>query len=337
MFVIRSIIDSDLEEIFELSQLMQFINIPSDKKVLGDLIKKSALSFDDPHKSKENNVFMFVCEDLKTKKVIGVSLIHGLHGTESEPHFYLKVGQEHKYSKSLNTGFIHGTLKFGHTSNGYTEIGGLVLDPGYRGHEYKLGKALSFGRFLFMGMNKELFTETIHVELMPPFDGQGKSPLWEAIGRRFLNMDYHDADLLSRKNKEFILSLFPQDTIYEALLPIDARDAIGKVGNQTLPVKRMLENIGFYYTEEVDPFDGGPHFRAKLEDISLIQDLDLYEIEKDKNKESASQELWLANFDHRDYKFYAPVFKATKKGNKLLYREKDLKKVGQKSVHGFKI
>ena len=108
---------------------------------------------------------------------------------------------------------------------------------------------------------------------MPPLDSKGNSPLWEAIGRRFLNMQYDEADQLSRKNKEFILSLFPTDTIYQALLPMEARNAIGKVGRDTEPVKNMLESIGFQYTNEVDPFDGGPHYRARIDDIQTIQDL----------------------------------------------------------------
>ena len=98
-------------------------------------------------------------------------------------------------------------------------------------------------------------------------------PLWEAIGRRFLNMEYHDADLLSRSNKEFILSLYPSDTIYETLLPIEARNAIGKVGKDTQPVKRMLEGIGFEYSHEVDPFDGGPHYRCPLKELKPVKEL----------------------------------------------------------------
>lgn len=314
MYVIRNIVPEDLEEVFELSLLMKFINIPSDKKVLSKMINKSLNSFESPSKDIEKNLFMFICEDTTLDKVVGLSLIHGLHGTEEEPHFFLKVGQEHKYSKSLNTVFIHGTLKFGYTQKGYSEIGGLVLDPGYRKHIFKLGKALSFSRFLFIGSNPKLFTDTIHVELMPPFDNQGKSPLWEAIGRRFLNMDYHEADLLSRKNKEFILSLYPRDTIYEALLPMDARDAIGKVGEQTLPVKRMLESIGFYYTEEVDPFDGGPHYRAKLNEISLIQDIKSVTI---KDKKAKKENHYIVSIKNEDYPFYAPLIIGNLEDNQL--------------------
>jgi len=273
MFILRPAKIGDLDQVYELSLLMNFINLPRERETLEKKIYNSEKSFLNAHQDLSKNQFLFVLEDLSSKKVIGISIIHGKHGTEDEPHFFLKVDQENKYSKSLNTGFIHGTLKLGHETNGYTEIGGLVLDGAYRGHKLKLGKALSFIRFLYIGLNKHLFTENLHVELMPPFDKNGRSPLWEAIGRKFLNMEYLDADILSRGNKEFILSLFPRDTIYETLLPIEARDAIGKVGKETLPVKRMLEEIGFQYTNQVDPFDGGPHFRASVSNIKCIKNL----------------------------------------------------------------
>lgn len=273
MFFLRPVQLGDIEQILALSQLQTFINLPSDPVVLKRKINASIRTFKKPSKKLEENYYIFVLVDSTNSRVIGVSMIHGKHGTEHEPHFYLTVGVEEKFSKTLNTGFMHGTLKFGLETDGYTEVGGLILDPSYRGHIEKLGKQLSFVRFLYMGAHQEQFTELIHSELMPPFDSKGNSPLWEAIGRRFLNMDYHDADMLSRENREFILSLFPSDTIYGALLPPEARNAIGKVGPETEPVKRMLESIGFCYTQEVDPFDGGPHYRARLKDITLVRDM----------------------------------------------------------------
>ena len=92
-------------------------------------------------------------------------------------------------------------------------------------------------------------------------------------------MDYNSADVLSRNNKEFILSLYPSDTIYVSLLPIQARNAIGKVGSETKPIKKMLESIGFKYMNEVDPFDGGPHYRCKLSEIAPIKTMVEKEIE----------------------------------------------------------
>jgi arginine N-succinyltransferase len=273
MYILRSANIHDLDDLFELSQLMLFINLPPDKEIIKSKIESSLRAFTKPSKKLWENHYLFVLEDLKTDRIIGTSMIHAQHGTEDEPHYFFSVSQENKFSKSLNTGFIHGTLKLGLETNGPTEIGGLILDPDFRKNDKKLGKQLSFVRFLYMGMNTNRFKETIHSELMPPFDQEGHAPLWEAIGRRFLNMEYHEADILSRSNKEFILNLFPADTIYMTLLPIDARNAIGKVGEETAPVKKMLEGIGFKYTNEVDPFDGGPHYRARLKDIKPVKDM----------------------------------------------------------------
>lgn len=271
MFRIRPVKSEDLEDLYDLSSYYTFINLPHDKEIIESKIESSLRSFQAKSDNLSKDHYIFVLEDLEAGRVIGCSMIHARHGDEEEPHFYLKVGRENKFSESINTGFIHGTLKLGYDTDGPTEIGGLILDPSYRGNPNKLGKVLSFCRFLYMGLNRDRFKETIHSELMPPFDADGRSPLWEAIGRRFLNMDYHDADILSRKNKEFILSLFPSGRIYETLLPIEARDAVGKVGEDTEPVKRMLESIGFKYIQEVDPFDGGPHYRCQLGDIKPVK------------------------------------------------------------------
>lgn len=319
MYILRNVVEEDLDQILELSQLKVFINLPSDRKVLEQKIETSLRSFKTPSKNLEDNIYMFVLEDIDTNRILGVSLIHAKHGTEIEPHFYLTVSQENKYSESLNTGFIHGTLKFGYNSDGHTEIGGLILDPGHRGSPFKLGKALSFSRFLYIAQNQHEFTDEIHVELMPPFDSNGNSPLWEAIGRKFLNMNYPEADVLSRKNKEFILSLFPTGTIYESLLPLDARDAIGKVGKETLPVKRMLESIGFKYTNEVDPFDGGPHYRANKKDITILKNTKEYELEFEdiRGKDPQERKLFMLNFPKKEYEFYATIISARAEGNKL--------------------
>jgi arginine N-succinyltransferase len=271
MLIIRSVEASDLDSIYELSLLMNFINLPQDQEALNDKIKSSIESFKNPSPVLWKNHYIFVIEDLEEKKVIGVSMIHAQHGTEEEPHFYLKVGREKKYSETLRSGFIHGTLKLGIETDGPTEIGGLVLMPEYRQSPLKIGKVLSYVRFLYLGLHPENFKKEIHAELLPPFDSEGNSPLWEAIGRRFTNMNYHEADLLSRTNKEFILTFYPREKIYETLLPMEARSAIGEVGKETKPVKRMLEAIGFKYTKQVDPFDGGPHYRAKLKDIKVIK------------------------------------------------------------------
>jgi len=284
---------------------MVFINLPQDEELIKTKIESSMRSFNNPSSKLSENYYIFVLEDTTAGEILGVSMIHAQHGTEEEPHFYLTVGQESKFSQTINTGFVHGTLKLGLETDGPTEIGGLILNPEYRGHEEKLGKQLSFVRFLYMAKNPGRFKTMIHSELMPPLDKHGNSPLWEAVGRRFLNMNYVEADILSRSNKEFILSLFPSENIYQTLLPMDARESIGKVGKETEPVKKMLESIGFKYTFEVDPFDGGPHYRCPLKEIKPIKNKMTGLLITNKAYDPAQARNVMISLEHPDYDFFA--------------------------------
>lgn len=305
MFILRSVRTEDLKDLYKLSQMMVFINLPADEDMIESKIKSSMKSFHNPSASLFNNYYIFVLEDRATREILGVSMIHAQHGTEDEPHFYLSVGQESKFSQTINTGFVHGTLKLGLDMNGPSEIGGLILNPDFRGHKDKLGKQLSFVRFLYMAKNPERFKPMVHSELMPPFDKHGNSPLWEAIGRKFLNMNYVEADILSRSNKEFILSLFPSENIYQTLLPLEAREAIGKVGKETEPVKKMLESIGFKYTYEVDPFDGGPHYRCPLREIKPIKEKITGVLITNKSYDPKEARDVIIALEHPDHDFFA--------------------------------
>jgi arginine N-succinyltransferase len=77
--------------------------------------------------------------------------------------------------------------------------------------------------------------------------------------------------LISQRNKEFISSLFPEEDIYLTLLDSRARLVLGRVGQETRPAQHLLESIGFRYLNEVDPFDGGPHYGADLKEISVVK------------------------------------------------------------------
>jgi len=162
-------------------------------------------------------------------------------------------------------------LSIGYNYDGPTEIGGLVVDPPFRSGGEKPGKQLSYVRFLFLAMHRRLFRDRVLAELLPPLTKDGRSLLWEAIGKKLTGLTYQEADRISRQNKEFIKELFPQSDIYVSLLEAKAQKVLGEVGPDTRGVQRMLERIGFKYVEHVDPFDGGPHFEAPVTDISLIQ------------------------------------------------------------------
>jgi arginine N-succinyltransferase len=54
-------------------------------------------------------------------------------------------------------------------------------------------------------------------------------------------------------------------------LDAKARAVLGRVGEFTKPAQHLLENIGFEYLDEVDPFDGGPHYGCDTADILPIK------------------------------------------------------------------
>jgi arginine N-succinyltransferase len=251
VILLREIQERDLDALERFAQIPGFINLTNDKDVLREKIVRATTSFRDELPNKMDGKYIFVAEDLDRNQVLGTSMIAAQHGTTESPHFYFEVGNEEKFSDMINTGFIHGTLKLKYDTNGPSEIGGLVLDPEHRNSEARVGRQISFVRFLYLGLNKGRFKRKVLAELLPPLNKKGQSPLWEAVGRRFTNMDYWEADQLCQKNKEFIFSLFPSGKIYTTFLPAEARNAIGKVGKDTEPVLHMLKKIGFQYKNQV--------------------------------------------------------------------------------------
>lgn len=271
MILLREAQDRDLPTLERWGNTPGFINLAGDRDALKDKLDRSRKSFASKKIDLPNSKYIFMAEDLKTGQVLGTSLVAGQHGTPASPHFYFMFGNEQRFAPSIGTGFIHGTLELKFDTDGPSEIGGLIIDQEARNTSERIGRQISFVRFFFMGLNQERFKSRVIAELLPPLNKRGQSPLWEAIGRRFTNMDYWEADQLCQKDKEFIFSLFPSGKIYTTFLSAEARNAIGKVGKDTEPVVHMLKKIGFEYRNEVDPFDGGPHFWADLKALKPVQ------------------------------------------------------------------
>ena len=273
VILLREIQERDLDALERFAQIPGFINLPNDRDLLRERILKSIASFSDKIKDKTEAKYIFVAEDQDTGQVFGTSMIAAQHGSAESPHFYFQVGSEKKFSETIGTGFIHGTIELKYDTNGPSELGGLVIDPSYRNSDARLGRQISFVRFLFLGLNKSRFKKKLIAELLPPLNKRGQSPLWEAVGRRFTNMDYWEADQLCQKNKEFIFQLFPEGKIYTTFLTAEAKNAIGRVGKETEPVVHMLKKIGFEYPHQVDPFDGGPHLWAEVDQLLPVKNI----------------------------------------------------------------
>jgi arginine N-succinyltransferase len=271
MFLIRQSRPDDLEQIVAVAHHLDSVNLPADENRITELLALSRKSFDNTVEPVDRE-YLFVLEDTEKRRVIGTSMIHAQHGTKRAPHVYFEVFKEERYSQSIDRYFVHEALRLGYNYHGPTEIGGLILSPEYRHRPEHLGRLLSFTRFLFIAMHRQVFRDRVLAELLPPLEPDGTSILWEHLGKHFTGLTYQEADLISKDNKEFIHTLFPQGIIYTALLPQEVRAVIGKVGPETRGVEKMLRRIGFHYARQIDPFDGGPHFVARTDEITTVKD-----------------------------------------------------------------
>jgi arginine N-succinyltransferase len=270
-YEIRGALLSDEDELLQVAHHLNTVNLPDDREAIRGILDLSQKSFSGQVKDPKRREYVFVLIDLEEQRLVGTSMIVAQLGRRDAPYIYLDVIDEERYSATLDRHFSHTTLSIGYSYDGPTEIGGLILLPDYRRVPERLGLFLSYVRFLFIKMHRELFRDEILAELLPPLEADGTSHLWDALGRRFTDLTYAEADRLSKKNKEFIRSLFPEGTIYASLLPRQAQEVIGKVGAQTRGVEKMLRRIGFRYAERVDPFDGGPHFTAPTDEIAIVK------------------------------------------------------------------
>jgi arginine N-succinyltransferase len=270
-YEIRGAVPADEEQLLEVAQHLNTVNLPADRQEIRALLEHASGSFTGAVKEARRREFVFVLVDRVAGRVVGTSMIIAQLGRRDAPYIYVDVFEEERYSATLDKHFRHVVLKIGYSYNGPTEIGGLIVEPEYRKKPERLGLLISYVRFLYVKMHREAFRDELLAELLPPLEPDGTSHLWNAVGRKFTEMTYAEADRLSKKNKEFIKGLFPEGAIYASLLPPDAQNVIGRVGAQTRGVEKMLRRIGFRYAWRVDPFDGGPHFTAPTDDVTLVQ------------------------------------------------------------------
>ena len=284
MFLIRQARPEDQDTLLKLAKTVHFINLPPDKELIGERIRRSRSSFrsavtgeppdfDTTVKGvhRESPIFMFVLIDTSAGSTLGTSSIIAHMGGPGNPNIALELRKREFFSQDLQSGTTHITAKLVLDESGPTEIGGLILGPSFRNHPEKLGKQLSLVRFHYMGLHRDQFADKVIAEMMAPITPDGGNTFWEYFGRRFINLTYSEADKFCAHSREFMTSLLPREEIYLSLLPAEARALVGKVGPETVPARKMLEALGFKYTNRVDPFDAGPNLECPIEDISLVR------------------------------------------------------------------
>jgi arginine N-succinyltransferase len=271
MRVIRPIRPTDLDDFYGMARAAGFgvTTLPADRDLLMQRIERSKASFArrvEPAMAS----YLFAMEDTKAGRIVGVCAIDARVGLD-EVWYNYRLSTTVNSSRELGVHVQNPTLYLTNDMTNCSELCTLFLDKEWRGDGN--GPLLSRSRFLFLADFRDLFSEKIFAEMRGYSDAEGRSPFWDSLGRRFFNMDFHQADVLTgRGNKSFIAELMPKHPIYLALLSPQAREVVGKVHDYTGPALRMLEHEGFNFNGLVDIFDAGPVIEAFSHNIRAIRE-----------------------------------------------------------------
>lgn len=308
MFLIRQSKPADVGTFLKLARMVYFINLPPDDRIIASKIDHSQRCFkrlgnaagpqktalngragstdaksptrkrrDSGHSGfsaseEDSDLFVFTIEDPESGGVIGTSQVRAHQGGPGNPNWSMRVSERKFHSDSLGFGTTHTVARLWGDESGPSEVGGLILQPSHRGHRLRPGRLLSYVRFHFIGLHPKVFAERVLAEMMAPVSPEGDNIFWDHIGRKFIPVKYSEADRFCQHNRKFISDLLPKDDIFLTLLPLEVLNTVGVVSNETIPARRMLEQLGFAYRGFIDPFDGGPHLDARTDDIALVRD-----------------------------------------------------------------
>ena len=322
-FLVRSAELRDLNHLHNLSKSVSLYNLPNDKKKIEEKVEKSKLSLSGKIK-KENAEYLFVVEDLQKNLTIGCSQIIGKYGTPKDPLYSFKIFEEKKWNPFLKKEISHKILRLNKSTDGPTEIGGLVIDLSYRNTKEKIGRLISFSRFIYIGLHKERFQKNIMALMKPLLKKDGESSFWNLFGKKLTHFSYQEAvQFLLQGRKTDVFSLFPKEEqkFYLDLMDEKIKSTLSQAHPSAYPALFILKKIGFK-SESFDPFDGGPLLQARTQDITIIQEGKVLNLKKEGEKTSTHFENESLIGFTRDHQFFSGRSAFHQNGNDLILPQK---------------
>jgi arginine N-succinyltransferase len=261
---------SDLESFFALAELTGggMTNLPHDRDWLADKIGWSERSLAAPVTTPDDEFYMLALEDQDSGRVIGTASLYSRLGAHW-PFYSYKISRVTHVSHDLERSFSTQVLHLVNDFDGASEVGGLFLHPQARSGG--LGALLARSRYMFIARHRDRFSDRVVAELRG-WAQDGTSPFWEAVGKSFFGADFYEADRHNALHgNQFIADLMPRYPIYATMLPMAAREAIGRPHEGSIPAKKMLESEGFVFDGYVDIFDAGPTMSAPTDQIRTVR------------------------------------------------------------------
>jgi arginine N-succinyltransferase len=271
-FRIRPATGDDFRAIYQMAKLTGggFTNLPPDRATLVGKLARSDASFSRKEDSQAGDLYVFVLEDPKAKKIRGTCQVFGQVGVEN-PFYSYHLSTLTQTSPEIGKTFRNQRLSLTTDLEGSSEVGGLFLHPEMRAGG--LGALLARSRYLFIKLHRARFGDRTLAELRGVMDEAGHAPFWDALAGKFFGMSFPEADEFNAVHgTKFIADLMPRSPVYVALLTEEAKAVIGQPHPSGRAALRMLEAEGFRYDRYIDIFDGGPTVTARTDDIRTIRE-----------------------------------------------------------------
>lgn len=267
MYRVRLVQQKDIDKIFRLikSGTVTMTTMPKTKIDLKKRIKWSNVSARKASKSPNHDSYLFVLE--KGNQIHGLSAIY-TSVSKKKPSVYFKQQNESYYSKDLKIKNEFHSLQLHFVKTPYTELGTLYIDPKHRGKGG--GKLISFARFMYMSISPKRFDRKVFVEIRGHKDKKGSTPFWDQFSSHFFDLDFFDADNISYIDNNFISELIPKYPFPIDLIPLKARQSIGKPHQSSLLAYKLLRDQSFEPNGLVDVLDGGPCISANISNIPFV-------------------------------------------------------------------
>ena len=200
-------------------------------------------------------------ESLPDKTIVGTAAIFAAAGSNGT-YFSFRNDVIQQVSRDLNISHSVHALTLCSELTGYSQLSSFYV--GEREYGTPEAALLSRARLMFAVLAPHRFSDRFFVPLAGVTDDAGGSPFWDALGRKFFQMDFLDAERVigGARNRTLIVELMPHYPVYVPLLPGDAQAAMGQIHPSGELAFNLLTAEGFEADDYIDIFDGGPILQA---------------------------------------------------------------------------
>ncbi|OQS38293.1 arginine/ornithine succinyltransferase subunit alpha [Chromobacterium haemolyticum] len=299
MLTVRPVRTADLPAIERMAVAsgIGVTSLPNNREKLFERIQQSVSAFE--HEAIGDSgceYYMFVLEE--GGQVLGTASINASAGFD-EPFYSYRSEIFVHASRALKVNNRVHVLNMCHDLTGMVQLCGFYVD----GHlEPLAAELLSRARLLFIASKRERFGRRVIAEMQGIHDDAGQSPFWNAIGRRFFNMDFLQVEqAFVSHSKTFIAELMPSYPIYVPLLPDEAQHAIGQIHASFERSCQLLCNEGFEADNYIDIFDGGAVLTAEVDRLRTLETSRCYPVEVLASLPEQAQPQLLSNLESSEF------------------------------------